>query len=267
MDSIHKVSIILLISLCLRGSLASGLLRFEPHGRRLQATNCVFPDDGSDCQKCASLFYLDPAGSPNCLPISDTDCAVSGGFNDVCQQCKANYYFEGKASRCKPQNLAGCLTYQVNKNYCLTCSAGLILTAGTCAADNSANCAVYTARTNRCSVCNSGYLFLNGGCRSRFDPNCSYSQIFGPLCTSCNPTYFPNSSSRLCEKREDPNCGTYVTDSADCQTCNNLYFLRATRCLPISAFYTCSVSVENTDVCGTCITGYIPDGNGGCQKN
>jgi hypothetical protein len=312
MNLIHKVSVIVLLSLTIRSLQASGLakscaqestlgvclrchegydlengvcnliqkqvrvsrklisrkktVRFGsvPVARRLQATFCVFPDDGSDCLMCQSLYYLNPVPSPTCLAISDPNCASSGGFNNVCEGCNANYYLNSKSSRCTLQSLPGCLAYVTGENYCTSCTGGMILTAGRCLADNSPNCAVYTARTNRCSRCNSGYYFFNGGCRSNTDPNCSYAQIFGPLCSSCNTDYFPNSNSRLCELRNDPNCSAYSGVTADCATCNNLYYLRFTRCVPITAFYTCITSEVNVNNCEDCMAGYVTDGNGGC---
>lgn len=271
MDAISRASVFLLLTLTLRGITAS---RF-PHnefgpslsGRLLQASNCIYPTDGTDCLFCESLYYPDPAGSPDCLPVSDPNCAVSGGFADNCDTCAATYYFNGKIQRCIPQSLPGCLAYADGKNYCTSCDAGLILTAGTCAADNSPNCAVYTLKTNRCTTCSAGYFFFNGGCRPRNDPNCSYAQVFGPLCSSCNAGYFPNSGSRLCEQQNDPNCSAYAAGTSDCTTCANLYYLKSAKCVPISAFYVCTLSVANTNSCTTCIGGYSTDGNGGCVKN
>mgnify|MGYP001384196859 CR=1 FL=1 len=186
-----------------------------------------FGPKNTQCDTCASGYYLQPAGSaikcletcPNgyyqntgtytCTPCA-TGCATcTGGSNTQCQSCISRYYWH------EPTTCSPCATE------CETCSGG---------------------NNDQCSACYSGYFLQPVGSAA----NCL---------ETCPNGYYQNTAANICSS-----CSTECTtctgaSSTECLSCSGGYYLvpSSTTCLSCT---TGCVSCTSSATCDLCDTGY-----------
>ena len=232
---------------------------------------CSILLDLTTCLDCESGYFLTPSGS--CSPIVFREFCAQYSKNSIeskCLKCIDNYYLSWDdrcLSRLYSRNISECNIYSGDRDTCLECTPGFILSIDQlkCFAQIP-NCELYSSsnwktQSLQCVKCKSGFYFNDDKiCTSGNIANCKNYGLYSETCEECEEGYFKyeSNNSSVCSKHNSiPACESYDITSRDkCKqhylNYRELYFRN--KCLPINDIPHC-VKYSRSDI-GKYITLY-----------
>ena len=175
-----------------------------------------------DCVTCATII-------PNCLICQ---ARVAAPTITDCQQCATSYYVDPATGTCSPCDIT--CTDCTGIGFCTTCVNNLVVVGGYCVPNTASdpnlalygptetavsclalltNCLICSPSPLACSSCQSG-TFLNGTICQNCPTTCATCDITG--CLTCPTGLTQNGSACICTS----SCTICSNEIADCLTCS-----------------------------------------------
>lgn len=235
-------------------------------------SNCAIYTTATVCGMCAQQYWLQSPS--NCMPVTPiANCLnYSTTAQSVCILCSTIYYLRNNL--CYPRvaslNIPNCQTVFVDRDMCMTCNYGYVLSIDfTQCLANIFNCnqTTFVNGVLTCIACQNGYYLSGGTCTQGSITNCTVYQnataclvcqagnYLVPTLTACQPhtlaSYIP--------------CQTFSVSALNyCQQCNptRVGFVLQNICLPVPTIIpNCTVYAADGScaVCNSTLT-YLSNG-------